>query len=211
MRARLVLVELLLVALSVGCKQTQKGQPSYAAASASAANELTRVLAPRAASRFQVRPGDGKMRQAQPRLPDTGEWRCAERGRVVWCAGGEAAAGIVSGPPDRRYRCGPRWGSQDGERVCIDEHPDYPGPSGSPGGDGKSQQCKFEQEQSLARVCEPGAPYDGPALPAHALAACWLDRDCPSGHCERGACGCSSAADCTLGSCTGGVCVEVKP
>jgi hypothetical protein len=207
MRARLVLLELLLVALSVGCKQAQKSRPH---AATSASSGLTRLLAPRVASRFQVRSSDGKLRQAQPRLPDTGEWRCAEQGRVVWCAGGEAAAGIVSGPPDRRYRCGPRWGSE-GERVCIDQHPDYPGPSGSPDGDGQLQQCKFEQEQSIARVCEPGAAYQGPALPAHALPACWLDRDCPSGHCERGACGCAKPSDCKLGSCSGAVCVGVKP
>lgn len=209
MRARLALPELLLLALSVGCKQAQKTQPKPpAAASARAASELIRLAAPRGAGRFHA--SHKGQRQEHPRLPDTGEWRCAEQGRVVWCAGGEAAAGVVSGPPDPGYRCGPRWGSI-GERVCIDEHPDYPGPSGSPRGDGTLQSCKFEQERGIARECELVGPYDGPALPAHALPACWLDRDCPSGHCERGACACSANKDCAAGSCAGGVCVEVKP
>ncbi len=206
MRARLVLLELALVALSVSCKQAQKSPQPRAVASA--ASELTRLLAPRAASRFQV--VDTKMRQEHPRLPDAGEWRCAERGKTVWCAGGEAAAGVVSGPPDGGYRCGPRWSNEEGERVCIDLHPDYPDLAGSPKRDGQWQ-CKFEQEQGIARVCELVAPYDGPALPAQALPACWLDRDCPSGHCDRGACSCGSRADCKSGSCAGGVCIEVKP
>src|SRR3954470_16663410 len=40
----------------------------------------------------------GRLTLAQltgPRLPDTGEWRCADRGHVVWCTGGEPAAGVV--------------------------------------------------------------------------------------------------------------------
>jgi hypothetical protein len=210
MRARLVRVELLFVALSLGCQQAHESpSPPRAAASAGSANQLTRLLAPRGASRFQMR--DGKLRQEQPRLPDAGEWRCAERGLVVWCAGGEAAAGIVSGPPDPGYRCGPRWGRDDGERVCIDQRPDYPVPSGAPRGAGKWQQCKFEQERGVARVCEPAAAYQGPALPARAVPACWLDRDCPSGLCDRGACSCSSREDCKSGGCTGGFCVEVEP
>lgn len=207
MRARHVLLELLV--LSVGCKQAHRSPQSHAAAAASAAGELTRLLGPRGASRFQVR--NGKARQEHPRLPDAGEWRCAERGKIVWCAGGEAAAGIVSGPPDSGYRCGPRWGRDDGERVCIDEHPDYPSSSDSPTGDGPWQQCKFEQERGIARVCELAAPYEGPALAAHAVPACWLDRDCPAGHCDRGACSCGSGDDCKSGRCAGGVCVAVKP
>lgn len=206
MRASVVRVELLLLAaVSVGCQHAHESPaPPHAAASASSPN-LTRLLAPRVASRFERR--GSMLRQVHPRLPDTGEWRCAERGLVVWCAGGEPAAGVVSGPPDPGYRCGPRWGRDDGERVCIDHHPDYPAPSG----DGPWQQCKFEQQQGTVRVCERALPYDGLALPAGAVPACWLDRDCPSGHCERGACSCSSREDCKSGGCAGGFCVEVKP
>lgn len=67
-------------------------------------------------------------RQEHPRLPDTGEWRCAEREKQVWCAGGEPAAGVVPGAPDPSFRCGDRWGSraEAGERVCVDSRPDYP-------------------------------------------------------------------------------------
>ena len=205
MRARLVLLELLVLASSFGCKQPPKREPQR---SATAVSKLAGVVAPRRAGRFHAY--EGKMRQSQPRLPDTGEWRCAEQGKVVWCAGGEAAAGVVGGPPDPGYRCGPRWGSE-GERVCIDEHPDYPEPSGSADGDGKYSRCRFEQAQGIVRVCELGAPYTGPPLPAHARPACWLDRDCPAGHCERGACGCSSPGDCSSGRCAGGVCVEAVP
>lgn len=209
MRARLVLLELLVLMPSVGCKQAHPSPQSQAAASESAGGDLKRLLAPRVASRFQIH--DHQARQEHPRLPDTGEWRCAEQGRVVWCAGGEAAAGVVSGPPDHGYRCGPRWGNDNGERVCIDEHPDYPGPSGSPNGDGQWQQCKFEQERGIVRVCELGAPYEGPALPAHVVPACWLDRDCPAGRCDRGACSCGSDDDCKSGRCAAGSCIAVKP
>ena len=209
MCARLVRVELLLVALSLGCQQAHESLPPPPAAASANSASLTRLLAPRSAGRFQVR--DGKLRQEQPRLPDAGEWRCAERGLIVWCAGGQAGAGIVSGPPDRGYRCGPRWGRDDGERVCIDHRPDYPAPSDGPPNGGKWQQCRFEQERGGARVCEHGAAYEGPALPARAVPACWLDGDCPSGHCDRGACGCGSREDCKSGGCAGGFCVEVQP
>lgn len=195
MRVCLLLLEVLWLTSSVGCQQPKKAKPKPVAASAA----LLTTLAPRAASRFQLK--NGKQRQEYPRLPDTGEWRCAERGKVVWCAGGQAAAGVVSGPPDRGYRCGPRWGTP-AERVCIDEHPDYPG---------DSYRCAFDQELSIARVCELAAPWQGPALPPRALPACWLDRDCPSGRCDRGACGCSSNQDCQSGHCLGGACVEVQP
>jgi hypothetical protein len=198
MRASFVLFEALWLTSSVGCQQPKRAeQQPRLSASASA---FTALLVPRAASRFRV--VNGKLRQEQPRLPDTGEWRCAEQGKVVWCAGGKAAAGIVSGPPDRGYRCGPRWGTTTGERVCVDEHPDYPG---------DAYRCAFEQERGMARVCETAAAWRGPALPPNAIPACWLDRDCFSQRCERGVCGCASARDCTRGRCAGSVCVEVKP
>jgi len=155
---------------------------------------------PRPASRFYEQAG--KQRQAHPRLPDTGEWRCAESERTVWCAGGEAAAGVVSGPLDRGYRCAARWGQNTGERVCVDQQPDYPG---------EGYRCRFEQERGVARVCEPATAAAGPALPGGALPACWLDRDCPSGRCDRGACTCKQAQQCSRGSCQNGFCSEVKP
>lgn len=199
MRACLALFEVLWLTSSVGCQQPKRSEPKPADISLPTSAALRTALLPRAASRFQRQ--DGKLRQEHPRLPDTGEWRCAEHGKVVWCAGGEAAAGVVSGPPDRGYRCGPRWGTT-AERVCIDERPDYPG-------DG--YQCRFDQELSIARVCQPAAPWQGSALAAHAVPACWLARDCPSGRCDRGACSCSTSQDCQSGHCLGGTCVEEKP
>jgi hypothetical protein len=197
MRVNLVLFELLWLTASVGCQPPKRPAPKHAAPSASA---LQALLAPHAASPFRV---DGnQLRQEQPRLPDTGEWRCADRGKVVWCAGGEAAAGVVSGPPDAGYRCGPRWGTTTGERVCIDQHPDYPG---------DSYECAFEQEHGMTRVCRSAAAWEGSTLAARALPACWLDRDCPSGRCDRGACGCSVNQDCLGGPCAGGLCSQVKP
>jgi hypothetical protein len=200
MRASVVVIELLL-ASCVGCKHPKQGSPPERGVT-SAPDELRAALAPRPAGRFSLQ--GGKLRQEHPRLPDTGEWRCAERARVVWCAGGEAAAGVVPGPPDPGFRCGPRWGQRDGERerVCIDEHPDYPG--------NDTYQCSFEQERGIARVCraEPSAPAT--ALAPYAVAACWLDRDCPAGRCDRGACACVTQADCQSGHCQRGMCVEVN-
>lgn len=203
LRASLALIELLALTTSVGCKTTARAAPTHhGSASNATPSALTPLLAPRAAGRFSCR--GGTCRQEQPRLPDSGEWRCADRGHVVWCAGGEPAAGVVKGPPTPAYRCGARWGSS-GERVCLDEHPDYP--EGQP----ENLRCSFEQEQGSTRVCKVGEPWRGPALSAGAVPACWLDRDCPSGTCDRGACTCQADADCRSGRCRGGVCAEVAP
>lgn len=199
MCVRLALIELALLASALGCQQPTK-EKQTPPARPSAQTQLTRLLAPRQASRFHER--NGKHRQEHPRLPDSGEWRCAERDHVVWCAGGEAAAGIVAGPPDASYRCGERWGQNAGERVCIDTRPDYPG---------EGYQCRFEQERGVARVCERATAAPGPGLTAGALSACWLDRDCPSGRCDRGTCSCSAHEQCLRGTCQSGVCSEGKP
>ena len=198
MGVRRALFELLALTSIVGCQQPTRAESKpHVAASASS---LRAALAPRRASRFEL-VGD-TWRQTQPRLPDTGEWRCADRAGLVWCAGGEAAAGVVTGPPDPGYRCGARWGNTAGERVCIDDHPDYP--------DG-AYRCAFEQERGSARICRPASAPPRSALPPRALPACWVDRDCPAGRCERGACACSRQEDCTNGRCADGVCVEAKP
>jgi hypothetical protein len=203
MRASLVVIELLVLASCVGCKRPKPAPaPPPSPSSTSAPDQLRAALTPRSAGHFSLR--DGKLRQEHPRLPDTGEWRCAERARIVWCAGGEPAAGVVAGPNDAGFRCGPRWG-QDGserERVCIDEHPDYPG--------NEAYQCSFDQERGIARVCRVAEPTPAAVLAPNAVAACWLDRDCPSGRCDRGACTCVAQADCQSGSCQRGTCVEVN-
>ena len=126
MRACVLLFELLWLTQSLSCQRSPNVEPKPRAAASASATRLAAMLAPRAASRFRM--VDGALRQEQPRLPDTGEWRCAEQARVVWCTGGEAAAGVVSGLPDVGYRCAQRWGASTSERVCIDQQPDYPGP-----------------------------------------------------------------------------------
>jgi len=206
--SRFALCELLLLAAAAGCRQPQaRPHRPLATRAVSLPSALALAVAPRAASRFACQ--GGTCRQQQPRLPDTGEWRCAESKHVVWCAGGEPAAGVVGGPPDRHFRCGPRWGTGAGERVCIERQPDYPGdPS-------LSYQCRFEQEQGVARVCRStDAKVDAKAggdLAERALPACWLDRDCPSGTCDRGACRCAAPGDCQTGRCANGLCLEASP
>jgi hypothetical protein len=118
--------------------------------------------------------------QRHVRLPDDGEWRCAERDGVVWCAGGEPAAGVVAAKASRGYRCGERRGSKERERVCVDAAPDYP--------DGGAAQfrCRFEQEHGVVRSCTRAGGAQRP-LPAGAEPNCWLDADC-AGRCERGTC-----------------------
>lgn len=123
---------------------------------------------------------------------------------MVWCAGGETAAGVVNGPPDPRYRCAPRWGKAQSERICIDREPDYPSTRR------RDFSCRFNQERGITRECaltlaEPGRPLHERALPA-----CWLSQDCRSGRCDRGTCGCQNDADCEVGRCEQGRCIEVK-
>src|SRR5688572_7340752 len=119
---RLRSIELLLLVAMTACQQTPRAEKS-ARPRATSSGVIPVSLAPRPASSFSC--GSDGCIQLHPRLPDSGEWRCAERGQVVWCAGGEPAAGVVSGPPDPRYRCGRRWGQAREERVCVDRSPDY--------------------------------------------------------------------------------------
>jgi hypothetical protein len=198
-RKRVARFELLLLMWAVGCQAPTKGEPRVVA---SATRELRAALAPHRAGRFECR--ERKCSQQHPRLPDTGEWRCADREHVVWCAGGEPAAGVVSGPPDAQFRCGARWGTDKPERVCLDPQPDYPD-------DEHDYACSFEQEKSIVRVCRAWAPAPPRPLAAGAIPACWLDRDCPSGACDRGVCSCNADSQCQVGRCRSGACVEGKP
>jgi hypothetical protein len=121
--------------------------------------------------------------QRHVRLPDDGEWRCADLDGVVLCAGGEPAAGVVPAGAARGYRCGERLGLARHERVCVDSAPDFP-----PGGRA-AYRCRFDAEHGLTREC---APRETP--PSDAIAAlpprapeCWLDADC-QGSCVHGFC-----------------------
>jgi hypothetical protein len=187
------LVEGLLLALSIGCQASPRAE-----------RRQLEPPAPRRAGAFAC--SAGECRQPQPRLPDTGEWRCAERAKVVWCAGGEPAAGVVPGAPDARFQCAARWGGGTvTERVCIDRRPDYPD------GARDDYDCRYDQERGLARVCRKQRAATGPAFSPLALPACWLDRDCPSQRCDRGACACRADADCERGRCRDGLCAEAQP
>lgn len=129
------------------------------------------------ASAFDCRTGTCIQRHA--RLPDDGEWMCAELEGVVLCTGGDPAAGTVPGPPNPAFRCGRR---PNGERVCVDPTPDYP-----PGGR-ERYACRFDAEHGVTRECrESTTPTPALAALPRAAPDCWLDRDC-SGHCERGFC-----------------------
>lgn len=137
--------------------------------------------------------------QAHPRLPDDGEWTCAELAGAVLCAGGEPASGAVPGPPDEGWWCGPRRGKA--ERVCLDLDPDRPAAAG--------WRCGFEHVPRDRRRCvraPPAAPALGDActgdaacprgarcagrrcLPVRPRAECWLDQDCGKGRCVLGTC-----------------------
>jgi len=151
----------------LGCQREPGGEPAPGAPTLAQASD------------FACRAG--VCTQHAPRVPDDGEWRCAELEGTVLCAGGEPAAGVVAGPADPAYRCGER---PNGERVCVDRAPDYP-----PGGRAVYA-CRFDAEQGGIRECREH-PKAAPATVLAALPSrdpdCWLDRDC-SGRCDRGFC-----------------------
>jgi hypothetical protein len=194
-------IELLLLVAALGCQQTPRTDKTMRTRGPASA-VVPVSLAPRPASSFDC--GAEGCIQLHPRLPDSGEWRCAERGQVVWCAGGEPAAGVVSGPADARYRCGRRWSNAGAERVCIDRSPDYPNQQPL------DYSCRFQQERGIRRQCLLAQAEPGKPLPELAVPACWLDRDCRAQRCDRGTCGCNADADCEVGRCQQGSCVEVK-
>jgi hypothetical protein len=146
----------------------------------------------------------GTCRQRNPRLPDDGEWECADFAAVAVCHGGSSPAGVPAGGADGGYQCGTRKGPgvPAGERVCVDLSPDMP--PGAPRG----RRCRFDAEHGLTRVCRQDAGAQSvtdacvsstdcatgllcvsercvPRLPAP---SCWLDRDCGKGSCRFGSC-----------------------
>jgi hypothetical protein len=190
------------LALCFGCQNRSSQQQQRAApATSSAGVRLSQLLAPQAAGRFACA-GD-VCSQPYPRLPDSGEWRCADSGGVVWCAGGQRAAGVAPGAPSAGYRCGVRFGAGSAaERVCIDRQPDYPQDQAG------AYTCSFAQERGMTRVCKRASPPATTPLASNALPACWLGKDCRSGQCDRGSCRCAADQDCDVGRCRLGVCAE---
>lgn len=195
-------VELTVLALCLACQGKPSAEADRRGRASAAASAFQLVTRARQTAPFRC--GAEACVQSHPSLPDSGEWRCAESEQVVWCAGGEPAAGVVPAPPDPRYRCGQRFGTGPSERVCIDEAPDYPPPHA------QRNRCSFSQERGVERWCKPGAAQARRPLAEGALPACWLGRDCRSGSCDRGACRCNGDADCDRGACSLGVCVEAK-
>ena len=117
------------------------------------------------------------------------------------CRGGDAPAGVVIGPPDPRWRCGPR-STAPGERICVDLNADVPA------GEARGWRCRYENAPRPARRCtrdesahnlgDPCAAQapclDGAVCVGGRCAAppaaptCWLDSDCGTGACRFGAC-----------------------
>jgi len=148
----------------------------------------------------------GTCAQADPRMPDEGEWECVDIDGIVYCHATAHASGTAPGPADLGWKCGQRRGAPPGERVCVDLSPDRP--------DAKGWRCKYEYVSFYARrVCaHEGAssvggrcsgtsadacPRDarcvgGLCVPPRPTPDCWLDKDCGDG------------ARCRWGSCTGG-------
>jgi hypothetical protein len=151
---------------------------------------------------------EGRCEQRHPRLPDDGEWECADLAGVVMCRGGERAAGVAPAGVDAAFLCGPRAvrGQTGAERLCIDYDPDLPssGPEES-----DKYRCHFENARGTVRVCErapdshqvsdvcddarPCVSGLGCAgqrcLPPAPPPNCWLDADCEPGIlCRFGSC-----------------------
>lgn len=136
--------------------------------------------------------------QRYPRLPDDGEWECADLDGVVVCRGWADAAGVVAGRPDPGWFCGARRGAA-GERICVDFAPDRP--------NGEPWSCRFQYEPELplractrggrgplGSACGAGCPFGSVCvadrcLPLEPQPSCWIDKDCGDGKkCAFGTC-----------------------
>jgi hypothetical protein len=140
--------------------------------------------------------------QRHPRMPDDGEWQCADSAGATVCTGGERAAGVAAAAADARWFCGARLGSAPGTRVCVDLSPDFP--DGRATGwrcrtlvDGPARRvCARDPEaHTLGDRCDPARPCvdgsrcaGGRCVPERPAPACWLESDCPGGRCRFGSC-----------------------
>ncbi len=141
---------------------------------------------------------DAQCTQRHPRMPDDGEWECADLDGVVVCRGWAEAAGVVPGPPDLGWHCGPRAGAKS-ERICVDFAPDRP--------PHEPWSCRFQYESDapprlctrggagpLGRECAGGCPFGSVCvaercLPLEPQPKCWVDKDCAAGQkCAHGTC-----------------------
>jgi hypothetical protein len=141
------------------------------------------------------------------------------------CVGGERASGVVAGPPDAGWICGPRRGEGGGAagdvvlpsaaapalgpRVCVDFSPDFPD------GEMAGWRCHVESGPPVTRVCEraPGAPVL--ATTCERAHPCVDGATCVGGRClpaVRPAPSCWLDGDCRGGACRFGTCrAEATP
>ncbi len=158
---------------------------------------------------------DGRCQQRYPRVPDDGEWSCADTAGAVVCAGGAPPAGVASprlSPTESGWFCGLRKaGTPDEQRVCVDFSTDYPSPpENAKGADGRRHwRCSWKNG-SVERTCilasdlhELGDPCD-PAVPCVDGASCVNARCVP----PRPAPNCAFDADCESRRCRFGTCAE---
>jgi hypothetical protein len=163
--------------------------------------------------------------QRHPRLPDDGEWLCADSAGAVLCAGGEPAAGVAPARADAGWFCGKRGGARPpvvtaaraqpsaaaapiaGPRVCVDLDPDFPD------GTASHWRCRYAYEGGVQRICVRGGGG------ATVGAVCDASRPCVDGsHCSSGRCvvarpapDCWLDSDCKSKSCRFGSCTPVEP
>lgn len=149
--------------------------------------------------------GDGGCVQANPTLPDDGEWECMDTHGAAVCRHISWAAGVSRASDELAmsspFVCGMRRGS--GEQICVDLAPD------TPDGDALAWRCDYDTHRGIRRTCmeagdEPhlGMACDddapcpenaicvaGRCVPPALAPSCWLDTDCGAeGRCFYGSC-----------------------
>lgn len=147
--------------------------------------------------------------QHHPRLPDDGEWDCADFAGVVVCRSTSSAAGTPPGSMDAGFVCGPRSGraAAGGERLCVDLAPDFP--DGSP----RRWRCRFAARNGLVRRCDRDDQAHTVTDPCDRMHPCISGLSCAAGRCvpQEPAPSCWLDADCDHGSCRFGTCMEDVP
>jgi hypothetical protein len=161
-----------------------------------------RVCVDRAASAPPFTCDGNRCQQLHPRMPDDGEWQCADSAGATVCMGGDRAAGVAPALADPAWFCGPRRGGDAGTRVCVDLSPDFP--DGHAGGwrcrtlhDGPARRVceRAPDAHTIAQACDARRPcVDGSrcaggwCVPERPAPACWIESDCGGGRCRFGSC-----------------------
>lgn len=153
--------------------------------------------------------------QRHARLPDDGEWSCADSAGAVVCTGGTEPAGVIAVPGRQAtgWLCGKRTQGteqepkQEPEIVCVDLSPDFP--DGQPRG----WRCRTVHTGAATRLCERDADAHVLADPCDRQRPCVDGSECTAGRCvpERPRPGCFFDGDCPSGACRFGTCREDSP